>query len=256
MTDRLYPEMGEAVIQVLQAYGIRVTFPRAQNCCGLIALNSGDRRHGASMAHQTIITLEKALAESGADYILSASTSCVATIVQDYIKLFEDLKQYGWLERTQALSQRVMDFTHFVDGVLLAGKGSASAAIRQVDYLPANGELVVTYHDSCQSCNCLNLRPEARRIIQQELGMELREMPQSDVCCGFGGSTSIEHPEVAERLLHNKLRNAESTGANLLIADNPGCLMHLRGGVDATGKPVRVLHLAQLMAEQLPPAQR
>jgi Fe-S oxidoreductase len=86
--------------------------------------------------------------------------------------------------------------------------------------------------------------------------MELREMPQSDVCCGFGGSTSIEHPEVAERLLHNKLRNAESTGANLLIADNPGCLMHLRGGVDATGKPIRVLHLAQLMAEQLPPAQR
>jgi iron-sulfur cluster protein len=256
MTDRLYPEMGEAVIQVLEAYGVRVTFPRAQNCCGLIALNSGDRRHGASMAHQTIITLEKALVESGADYILSASTSCVATIVQDYSKLFEDLKQYGWLERAQALSQRVMDFTHFVDSVLLADKGSGSATMKQVDYLPADSELAVTYHDSCQSCNCLNLRPEARRVIQQELGMELREMPQSDVCCGFGGSTSIEHPEVAERLLQNKLRNAESTGANLLIADNPGCLMHLRGGVDATGKPIRVLHLAQLMAERLPPAQR
>jgi L-lactate dehydrogenase complex protein LldF len=256
MTDRLYPEMGEAVIQVLQAYGVRVTFPRAQNCCGLIALNSGDRRHGASMAHQTIITLEKALAESGADYILSASTSCVATIIQDYSRLFEDLKQYGWLERTQALSQRVMDFTHFVDNVLLAAKGSTGAAIRQVDYLPANSELVVTYHDSCQSCNCLNLRPQARRVIQQELGMELREMAQSDVCCGFGGSTSIEHPEVAERLLHNKLRNAESTGASIIVADNPGCLMHLRGGVDAAGKPIRVLHLAQLMAEHLPPAQR
>src|SRR4030081_697853 len=144
-----------------------------------------------------------------------------------------------------------MDFPPFVDGVLLAAKGSASAAIRQVDYLPANGELVVTYHDSCQSCNCLNLRPEARRIIQQELGMELREMPQSDVCCGFGGSTSIEHPEVAERLLHNKLRNAESTGATVIVADNPGCLMHLRGGVDANGRRMRVLHLAQVIAEQL-----
>src|SRR5258706_8642571 len=155
MTDRLYPEMGEAVIQMLEAYGIRVTFPRAQNCCGLIALNSGDRQHGASMAHQTIITLEKALAESGADYILSASTSCVATIVQDYIKLFEDLKQYGWLERTQALSQRVMDFTHFVDSILLAGKDSGSAAMKRVDYLPANSELAGTDHYSCQSCNCL-----------------------------------------------------------------------------------------------------
>jgi L-lactate dehydrogenase complex protein LldF len=76
-------------------------------------------------------------------------------------------------------------------------------------------------------------------------------MPQSDVCCGFGGSTSIEHGDVAERLLHNKLRNAESTGATILVADNPGCLMHLRGGVDAQGKKMRVLHLAQLVAERL-----
>ncbi len=254
MTDRLYPEMGEAVIQVLQAYGVRVTFPRAQNCCGLPALNSGDRQHGASMARQTITALEKALAESEADYIISASTSCVATIMQDYLKLFEDLQQHGWLERTQALSRRVLDFTRFMDSVLLADK--ADAATRPVHYIPASSDIVVTYHDSCQSCNCLNLRPEARRIIQHELRMELREMPQSDVCCGFGGSTSIEHPEVAERLLNNKLRNAESTGASILVADNPGCLMHLRGGVDATGKPIRVLHLAQLMAEQLPPAQR
>ncbi|MFL5624016.1 MAG: LUD domain-containing protein [Ktedonobacteraceae bacterium] len=254
MTDRLYPEMGEAVIQVLQAYGVRVTFPRAQNCCGLPALNSGDRQHGASMARQTIIALEKALAESEADYIISASTSCVATIMQDYIKLFEDLQQPGWLERTQALSRRVMDFTRFIDSVLLADK--ADAATRPVRYVAADRDIVVTYHDSCQSCNCLNLRPEARRIIQHELGMELREMPQSDVCCGFGGSTSIEHPEVAERLLNNKLRNAESTGASLLVADNPGCLMHLRGGVDAKGKSIRVLHLAQLMAEHLPPAER
>src|SRR5436309_16102618 len=70
--------------------------------------------------------------------------------------------------------------------------------------------------------------------------------------CGFGGSTSIEHPEVARRLLNNKLNNAESTGAAILVADNPGCLMHLRGGVDATGRKVRVLHLAQLIAEYLP----
>src|SRR5258708_32484686 len=123
--------MGDDVIQVLEAYGVRVTFPRAQNCCGLIALNSGDRRHGASMAHQTIITLEKALAESGADYILSASSSCVATIVQDYIKLFEDLKQYPRLEHNQALPQRVIDFTYSVDRILPAGKDCASTATKR-----------------------------------------------------------------------------------------------------------------------------
>jgi L-lactate dehydrogenase complex protein LldF len=247
MTDRLFPEMGEAVIKVLQYYGVRITFPRAQNCCGLPALNSGDREHGASMAHQTIATLERALHESNADYIISASTSCVATILQDYVKLFEDLQQHDWLRRTHALAAKVMDFTRFMDRIILANPARNPLIVTN-----SSDASVVTYHDSCQSCNCLNLRSEARRIIQDLLGMELREMPQSDVCCGFGGSTSIEHPAVAERLLTNKLNNAESTGATVLVADNPGCLLHLRGGVDASGKNIRVLHLAELIDEHLP----
>jgi L-lactate dehydrogenase complex protein LldF len=258
MTDRLYPEMGEAVIKVLEAYGIRVTYPQEQNCCGLIGLNSGDRRDATAMAHQTIAMLERTLRESNADYIVSATTSCVAAITQDYLKLFDDLQQYDWLRRTQALSDKVVDFTHFMDKLLfgqdIRGRGVSKEDAKKIgegNTLAERNE-VVTYHDSCQSCNCLHLRPEARRIIQDALGLELREMPQSDVCCGFGGSTSLEHPEVSERLLNNKLQNAESTGATLLVSDNPGCLMHLSGGVDAQGKPIRVLHLAQLMAEHLP----
>ncbi|HLZ60745.1 MAG TPA: LUD domain-containing protein [Ktedonosporobacter sp.] len=244
MTDRLYPEMGEAVIKVLQAAGARVVFPQQQNCCGLPALNSGDRRDGASMARQTIVALERALSDYKADYILSASTSCVVTVVQDYIKLFEDLNQQGWLRRAQALAEKVIDFASFMDRVVLPGGVDLPVKEQQ-------GSGSVTYHDSCQSCNCLGLRSQARRIIQDVLKLELHEMPQSDVCCGFGGSTSLEHPEVAEKLLTNKLNNAASTGAAILVADNPGCLMHLRGGVDATGRPIRVLHLAQLIAERL-----
>ncbi len=250
MTDRLYPEMGEAVIKVLEACGVRVTFPQAQNCCGLIALNSGDRRDAAAMARQTVALLERALLTSGADYIVSASTSCVASITQDYLKLFEDLQQYDWLRRAQALTEKVIDFTHFMDKVLLGGM-HPTTTLPQWNAAALSGA-VVTYHDSCQSNNCLHLRPEARRIIQDTLRLELREMPLSDVCCGFGGSTSLEHPEVSRRLLNNKLANATSTGATIIVADNPGCLMHLRGGVDAQQKQVRVLHLAQLMAQCLP----
>ncbi|WP_052890084.1 LUD domain-containing protein [Thermogemmatispora carboxidivorans] len=247
MTDRLYPEMGEAVIQILERCGLRVVFPRAQHCCGLPALNSGDRQHGAAMAKQTVRMLERALDESGADYIVCASTSCVVTLIQDYLRLFEDLQLQSWLNRTRALAGRIMDFTSFLLRVLVAQQ--RLPALRR----PASGTApVVTYHDSCQSCNCLGLRTEARQIIRDVLGLELREMTDSDVCCGFGGSTSIEHPEIAERLLTRKLRHAEETGATLLVSDNPGCLMHLRGGVDANGLPLRVLHLAQLVAEYLP----
>jgi len=247
MIDRLYPEMGEAAIRVLRACGVAVTFPQKQSCCGLIALNSGDRADCVAMARQTITVLEQALAASKADYIVGATTSCVVTLTQDYIRLFEELQQQEWLQRARVLAEKVMDFASFVDHVLLA-KGT-KLPIRKSD---GKGEkMIVTYHDSCQSVNCLGLRSEARHIIQDVLGLELREMPQSDVCCGFGGATSIEHGDVSERMMNNKLNNAESTGATVLVADNPGCLMHLRGGVDASGRRIRVLHLAQLMAEWL-----
>ena len=247
MIDRLFPEMGEAAIKVLRACGVQVTFPQKQNCCGLIALNSGDRADCAKMARQTITMLEQALAESNADYIVGATTSCVVTLTQDYARLFEDLQQQGWLRRAQALAEKVMDFASFVDHVLLAS--GMRLPVRKGD--GKGDDVIVTYHDSCQSINCLGLRSEARHIIQDALGLELREMPQSDVCCGFGGATSIEHGDVSERIMNNKLNNAESTGATVLVADNPGCLMHLRGGVDAGRRRVRVVHLAQLIAEQL-----
>src|SRR6266571_582147 len=210
----------------------------------LFDLNSGDRADGATMARQTITMLEQALAESKADYIVGATTSCVATLTQDYSRLFEDLQQQGWLQRARALAGKVMDFASFVDHILLAN--GTKLPVRKRD---SEGDaVIVTYHDSCQWINCLGLRSEARHIIQDVLGLELREMAQSDVCCGFGGSTSIEHAEVAERMMNNKLNNAQSTGATVLVADNPGCLMHLRGGVDASGRKMRVLHLAQLIA--------
>jgi Fe-S oxidoreductase len=247
MIDRLYPEMGEAAIKVLRACGVQVTFPQQQSCCGLIALNSGDRADCVKMARQTITALERALEESKADYIVGATTSCVVTLTQDYIRLFEDLKQQGWLQRARALAEKVMDFASFVDHMLL--RDGTELPVRKSD--GRHDEVTVTYHDSCQSINCLGLRSEARHIIQDVLGLELREMPQSDVCCGFGGSTSIEHGDVASRMMNNQLNNAAGTGATMLVSDNPGCLMHLRGGVDAGHRRIRVMHLAELIAERL-----
>lgn len=247
MTDHLYPEMGEATIDVLEACGVRVTYPQSQSCCGLIGLNSGDRADAAVMARQTVAMLERTLQESGADFVVSGTTSCVASITQDYLKLFEDSQQYDWLRRAQALTDKVVDFTHFMDRLLQDERAALPAWNKA-----ALSDAVITYHDSCQSCNVLNLRPEARRIIQDALGIELREMLQSDVCCGFGGSTSLEHPEISERLMTNKLNNAASIGATIIVSDNPGCLMNLRGGVDAQGRTMQVLHLAQLMAACLP----
>jgi Fe-S oxidoreductase len=111
--------------------------------------------------------------------------------------------------------------------------------------------MVVTYHDACQSANCLGLGAETRRILRDVLGLEVREMEESSVCCGFGGTFSIEHPDVARRILARKLEHALATGAQTIVSDNPGCLMHLGGALHKLGNPTRVVHVAELMAERL-----
>ena len=235
LTDRLYPEQGEAIENVLAALGARVVHPTGLHCCGLPANNSGDHRHARWMACQTIRALERAKA----DVIVSGSASCVATLTQDYLHLFRD--EPRWRGRAKALAARVRDFTSFIDGVArLPARSLASSTAS-----------VVAYHDSCQGLNALGLGEEPRRILRDVLGCELRDLAEPALCCGFGGSFSFDYPEVAERLMRQKLDDAEQTGAPLLVTDNQGCILHLRGGCDAGGRRLRVVHLAELLAERI-----
>ena len=236
MTDRLFPEQGTAVVESLRALGVRVVIPSGLNCCGLPANNSGDEPHAVKMAKQTISALEKARAE----YVVSGSASCVATLADDYLHLFRN--DSVWLERARALSARVMDFTTFMDSVADLPAGSLAKA---------DAASAVTYHDSCQGLNALGLHAEPRRLLSGVMGIEVKELPENRLCCGFGGSFGFDYPAVSERLMNLKLDNAESTGAATVVTDNQGCIMHLRGGIDAGGRTLQVRHLAELIAERL-----
>jgi len=237
MTDRIYPEQGEAVMTVLEALGVDVVNPAGLHCCGLIPNNSGDTSHAASMAKQTIERLEAV----PADYIVSGSASCVAMLAQDYLHLFRN--DPDWLPRAEALSRKVVDFTSFVANVAQIPAGSLAAT--------AGGRRELTYHDSCQGLNALGLAAEPRRLIEDVMGDTLVELAENTLCCGFGGSFSFEYPEVAERLMNRKLSNAEATGTRLIVTDNQGCIMHLRGGLDASGRRIEVKHIAELLAERV-----
>ncbi|MGH2459335.1 MAG: LUD domain-containing protein [Chloroflexota bacterium] len=231
LTDRLYPEMGEAVVRVLRAVGCDVFFPPGQSCCGLPAINAGDGHSALTMIQQTIQALEKVKA----DFVLSASASCVVSMLQDYPRLLAG--QPEWLARAALLAERVIDFTTFLDREVRLPAGAL------IDGFP----LTVTVHDSCQSHNCLGLQDEPRRILRGVLGHSIVEMRDSTACCGFGGSFSFEHPRVAERIAGRKIKNVDDTGAPIVVTDNPGCIMHLRGVVDASHRPIQVLHLAELI---------
>ena len=236
MTDRFFPEQGEAIVTTLRALGCSVVFPEGLHCCGLPAANSGDEPHAVSMAKQTISALER----TSADWVLSGSASCVATLAQDYLHLFR--ADPVWLEKAKDLSARVVDFTTFLDKVAELPAGSLAQG---------DGGMVVTYHDSCQGSNALGLREEPRRLLRDVLGAEIRELPENTLCCGFGGSFGFEYPEVSGRLMNRKLDNAESTGARVVVTDNQGCIMHLRGGCDAAGRPIQIRHLAEVVADRI-----
>lgn len=237
ITDRFFPRMALSVVRVLEACGVEIVVPQAQHCCGLPALDTGMLRPAQKMAKQTIETLEKI----GADYILTGGASCAVAMLHDYERLFED--EPVWQARARSLAGRVIDFTTFMDSVAQLQPGALS--------VPKSPFAPVTYHDFCQSANVLGIEDAPRRIIRDVLGLELRDLEENSVCCGFGGSSSVTRPQVAEHILARKLENVRKTGARTLITDNPGCILHLRGGIDAQKLPVRVLHIAELLAAHL-----
>ena len=236
LTDAFAPEQAAASVALLQACGVRLLIPRRQHCCGLPFIDSGDQAGARRLARQTIETFES----DGADWIVSAAGSCVAAMVHDYPHLFAS--EPSWRARAERLAERVVDLATFLDRVARLRPGALKAPAR------SHG---VTYHPFCQSLNVLRADGCARRLLTEVRGLELSELPEAGVCCGFGGSTSFDAPEVGRGIVDRKLENVDGTGAEVLVTDNPGCVLHLRGAAHASGRRLRVVHLAELLAEGL-----
>jgi iron-sulfur cluster protein len=234
LTDWLYPEMGTAIVDVLRGLGATVNFPRAQHCCGLPATDSGASDLARRMARQTIETLER----STADFVISGGTSCIVAMIHEYPHLFRD--DLEWRQRAERLAGRVLDFTTFLHTVARL----PAAAL-------AEGGEAATYHYFCQSYNVLGMRDEPLTLLRDVCGYALQPLPEANVCCGFGGSVSFKRPEMCAHILRRKLENLDSVDTPLLVTDNPGCIMHLRGGIAATGRTVEVKHTAEVVAGRL-----
>jgi iron-sulfur cluster protein len=266
LTDWIYPDVAGDIVDVLRGLGATVVFPRAQHCCGLPALDSGALDLARRMARQTIATLE----QCQVDFVISGATSCVVAMAHEYPHLFRDDPE--WLARAERLAVRILDFTTFLHTVArlpdgaLAGPYStddatvhsdAAAGFRTGVLHPpaaAAGSMQLpraTYHYFCQSYNVLGFRDEPLRLLRDVCGYEFVPLSEANVCCGFGGSVSFKSPEMCKFILQRKLENLDAAGAPLLVTDNPGCIMHLRGGIAASGRAVTVKHTAEIVAERL-----
>jgi Fe-S oxidoreductase len=172
-----------------------------------------------------------------ADYVVTAAASCAAAILHDYAHLLHDEPE--WALRARRLAARTLDLLSFLDRV------AKPPPLPSVD-----GAAPVTYHSFCQSTNVLGIGDVGARLLRLA-GLSVVDLPEANVCCGFGGATSIEYPEVGQGIVRRKLDNVRATGASVLCSDNPGCILHLRGAAAAAGDAFQVRHIVELLADRV-----
>lgn len=237
LIDFAYPEIGAAVVKVLNKAGVEVVFPQAQTCCGAPARYSGAYEVAAKNAIDNI----DALLKEDVRWVVSACPTCTVALKHEFAETFKSLGMTSQLPRAAELAAKVVDFSSLVKQLVDEGR---------LKLKPGADLGKVTYHDSCHLKRTLHAERPPRELLQLG-GYELVEMKESDVCCGMGGSYSLKMPEISAPILERKLTNLEATGAPLAAVDCPGCAMQIRGGLDKKHSPIRVRHTAELIAEML-----
>jgi L-lactate dehydrogenase complex protein LldE len=229
LVDTFYPEVGEAIIDILSRLGVTMDFAPDQTCCGQPAFNAGLRADAHQMAEHMIRTFEAAPGD-----IVSPSGSCVHMMRVNYPELFAD--DPAWLTRAQSLAARTFEFSEYlVDKLGVTDVG-------------ARWDGILTYHPSCHLSRGLGVDRQPRALLANVKGAQIVELPHADECCGFGGIFSVTHPEVSKEMLLNKICNLEKSGAPTLVIPDAGCLMHIAGGLHRMGKGQRAVHLAEVLA--------
>lgn len=247
LVDQFKPQVGDAVVEVLQSEGIGTDVPRDQTCCGQPAFNSGFRKEARAVAARFLDVFDDATGDSGP--IISPSGSCAAMVRNYYPVLFRD--DPAQLERVKRVADRLWEFTEFLaDGLGLpessrAGSDSKGRSDKNQSADPAT----LTYHRCCHSLRELGIDRQPTELLDALSEVEIRPLERSEVCCGFGGAFSVKMPDISTAMLDEKLDNVEATGASRLIAGDTGCIMHMEGGLRRRGSEVQVLHIAELLAE-------
>ncbi len=249
IVDQLLPEVGVATVKILRRAGCQVEYPADQSCCGQPFYNSGFRRQAAVLARQTIELLEPY------PQIVLPSGSCTTMIRLEYPHLLADYPK--WANRARSLGEKTFELSEFLVKRLkwrpgnspkntLVREPTPSGATDQPGITTRHDSPTVTYHDSCHMNRMLGVRNEPRALLEG-CGCSLREMEESDRCCGFGGVFSVRMPEVSTAMTAEKLRLAAGSDAQTVVTADPGCQMQMRQLT--TEKNISIRHLAVILEE-------
>jgi glycolate oxidase iron-sulfur subunit len=224
-----FARLNEATVRVLQKNGCEVSIPRTQTCCGALHVHAGIREKARELARRNI----DALLEGEYDAFITNAGGCGSTL-KEYGELLEHDPAYA--EKAQRFSGLVKDVNEFLASIEL-----------NRDMKPLS--LTVTYQDSCHLAHGQKIRSAPRKLLNAVPGLQLREMPLSDLCCGSAGIYNVVHTGMSMALLRKKMDFVNGTGAQAIVTANPGCMLQLAAGVQKFGQGQRVAHVVQILDE-------
>lgn len=225
----IFSEASLATVQLLSTLGYRVVTPKAQKCCG-----------APNMLGHDLDGLKEAAAFNtdlfdsyDLDFVVTDCGGCGA-----------ELKKYGQHLDGERKAEEFSASVRDISEILFA---ESEALGKKLKPLP----LKVTYHDPCHIAHCQGIRSQPRALIKLIPGIDLRELPEADACCGSAGTYNIEKPEMSDRVLSRKVQNVLKTGAEYLVTSNPGCLLQLKKALSEAEPQVKVIHLTELLQMSL-----
>lgn len=229
LVDSMFPEVGDAMVDVFNKLNVPLEYPEAQTCCGQPAYNSGYQKEARAAAKRFIKIFEDA------ERIVCPSGSCVHMVRHHYPLLFTD-EDTDLQMRVKEIGNRCYEFSEYLVDVL--GAVNIGAAF--------SGK--VTYHDSCHLMRGLGIYAQPRKLLHHVEGLDFVEMPESDVCCGFGGTFSVNYPEISTAMVDGKVDNIMASGADYVVGCDVSCLMNIKGRLLRRKKQVQVKHIAEILA--------
>ncbi len=229
-TEYVYPEIGLLIVEVLRNLGCEVVFDRRQGCCGAPVYLSGDFATGRKLAAKNVEAFEDC------DYVVSGCATCSSGLSEYPTYLAQTPEEK---ERYERFADKVKDFNEFVIDVAAADPGRLAVE-------PRFRGRTVTWHDPCHLARHQDVRMQPRTILQALEGIQFVEMADADRCCGFGGSFSITHYEVSQRIAEHKVEAIVACGADTVVTACPGCMIQLRDALAKRNVSVEVVHIGQL----------
>ena len=225
--DQLYPSVAFNMVKVLEKAGCTVAYNTNQTCCGQPAFNAGFWGEAKDVCRKFIKDF------SGAEYIITPSASCAGFVKNYYNKIFEGSPSYNEIKELQ---NKVHEFSSFMVNVL------------GVTDVGASFEAKATYHDSCAALRECNIKKEPRILLENVKGLELTEMNDAETCCGFGGSFAVKFEPISVAMADQKITHAAETNAEYIISTDMSCLMHIDGCLKNKNSNLKVLHIADVLA--------